>query len=133
MLRLPARVNRIVYVRHLPYEVQAAEIYQVFGKYGAIRQVRVGVPENEKTRGTGFVVYEDIMDAKNAVEHLSGYNIGGRYIAVTYHKPASRQKRQKTGDASAPSAATSALAARNKAKEAELEALKKKYGVSGQE
>ncbi len=26
------------------------------------------------TRGTAFVVYEDIFDAKNACEHLSGFN-----------------------------------------------------------
>ena len=30
------------------------------------------------TRGTAFVVYEDIYDAKNALEHLSGFNVLGR-------------------------------------------------------
>ncbi len=36
------------------------------------------------TKGTGFVVYEDILDAKNAVEHLTGFNVGGRY-QMCYH------------------------------------------------
>ncbi len=31
-----------------------------------------------ETRGTAFVVYEDIYDAKNAVDHLSGFNVAGR-------------------------------------------------------
>jgi pre-mRNA branch site protein p14 len=31
-----------------------------------------------ETRGTAFVVYEDIFDAKNAAEHLSGFNVMGR-------------------------------------------------------
>lgn len=48
-------------------------MYEIFGKYGAIRQVRVG--STKETRGTAFVVYEDIYDAKNAVEHLSGFNV----------------------------------------------------------
>jgi RNA recognition motif-containing protein len=44
----------------------------IFGKYGAIRQIRIGT--NEDTRATAFVVYKDIYDAKNAVDHLSGFN-----------------------------------------------------------
>ena len=45
-------------------------MYDIFGKYGAIRQIRVG--NTPETRGTAFVVYEDIFDAKNACDHLSG-------------------------------------------------------------
>ena len=40
--------------------------------------------ETNETRGTAFVVYEDIYDAKDAVEHLSGFNVGGRYLVVLY-------------------------------------------------
>lgn len=29
--------------------------------------------DKTETRGTAFVIYEDIYDAKNAVDHLSGY------------------------------------------------------------
>jgi pre-mRNA branch site protein p14 len=58
-------------------------MYDIFGKYGAIRQIRVGnAPE---TKGTAFVVYEDIYDAKNACDHLSGFNVGGRYLVVLYY------------------------------------------------
>ena len=31
-------------------------------------------------KGTAFVVYEDIFDAKNAFDHLSGFNVAGRYV-----------------------------------------------------
>ena len=37
-------------------------------------------------RGTAFIVYEDIFDAKNACEHLSGFNVGGRYLSVLYYQ-----------------------------------------------
>lgn len=40
-----------------------------------------------KNRGTAFVVYEDIFDAKNACDHLSGFNVCGRYLVVLYYQP----------------------------------------------
>jgi pre-mRNA branch site protein p14 len=64
----------------------------VFGKYGAVFQIRLG-DKNKDTKGTAFVVYEDIYDAKAAVDHLSGFNIGGRYLVVLYYQPAKFQKR----------------------------------------
>ena len=36
-------------------------------------------------KGTAFVVYEDIFDAKTAVEHLNGFNVAGRYLIVLYY------------------------------------------------
>lgn len=39
------------------------------------------------------MVYEDIYDAKAAVDHLSGFNVGGRYLVVLYYQPAKFQKR----------------------------------------
>ena len=58
--------------------------YDIFGKYGAIRQIRVG--NTPETRGTAFVVYEDIFDAKNACDHLSGFNVCNRYLVVLYYQ-----------------------------------------------
>ena len=45
------------------------------------------------TRGTAFVVYEDIYDAKMAVEHLSGFNVANRYLIVLYYNPARQTKK----------------------------------------
>jgi len=41
-----------------------------------------------ETRGTAFVIYEDIFDAKNACDHLSGFNVCNRYLVVLYYQPA---------------------------------------------
>ena len=81
-VRLPPEVNRVLYVRNLPYKITAEEMYDIFGKYGAIRQIRVG--NTPETRGTAFVVYEDIFDAKNACDHLSGFNVCNRYVHRVY-------------------------------------------------
>ena len=110
--RLPPEVNRILYVRNLPYKTEEAlsteEIYDIFGKYGALRQIRIG--NRPDTRGTAFVVYEDIYDAKNAVDHLSGFNVCGRYLIVLYFQAARMQKRTESLEQ----------------KRAELEALRKR-------
>jgi pre-mRNA branch site protein p14 len=90
--RLPPEVNRILYVRNLPFKITAEELYAIFGKYGAVFQIRLG-DKSKDTRGTAFVVYEDIYDAKAAVDHLSGFNVGGRYLVVLYYQPAKFQRR----------------------------------------
>merc|ERR1712232_351796 len=73
-VRLPPEVNRVLYVRNLPFKITSEEMYDVFGKYGPVRQIRLGCAPD--TKGTAFVVYEDIFDAKRALEALYGFNIG---------------------------------------------------------
>mmetsp|Transcript_13937 Transcript_13937/g.40216 ORF Transcript_13937/g.40216 Transcript_13937/m.40216 type:complete len:186 (+) Transcript_13937:81-638(+) len=109
-VRLPPEVNRILYVRNLPYKISADELYDIFGKYGSIRQIRRG--NGPETRGTAFVVYDDIYDAKNAMDHLSGFNVAGRYLVLLYYNP---QKMQQKVDA--------------RAKRDDIDRLKRRYGV----
>lgn len=109
-VRLPPEVNRILYVRNLPFKITAEEMYDIFGKYGAIRQIRLG--DKQDTKGTAFVVYEDIYDAKNAVDHLSGFNVCGRYLIVLYYQIKIAQKAQD-----------------NESKRKELDEARKKYGI----
>ncbi|XP_077976379.1 splicing factor 3B subunit 6-like [Styela clava] len=110
-VRLPPEVNRILYVRNLPYKITAEEMYDIFGKYGAIRQIRMGTTAESK--GTAYIVYEDIFDAKNACDHLSGFNVCNRYLVVLYYNPNRTFKKQ---DA--------------KKKQENLEKMKAKFGVS---
>ena len=52
--RLPPEVNRILYVRNLPFKITSEELYDIFGKYGAVYQIRLG-ERGKDTRGTAFV------------------------------------------------------------------------------
>ena len=42
------------------------------------RQVRQGI--SNTTKGTAFVVYEDVVDAKQACDKLNGFNFQNRYL-----------------------------------------------------
>lgn len=82
--RLAPEVNRILYVRSLPYKITGDEMYDIFSPHGAIRQIRLG--STKETRGTAYVVYEDIFEAKAACESLNGFQVASRYLVVLYHK-----------------------------------------------
>ena len=110
-VRLPPEVNRTLYVRNLPFNISPEELYDIFGKYGALRQVRLG--DAKATKGTAYVTYEDIFDAKHACEHLSGFNVANRYLIVLYYQPAKAAKKDL------------------EAKEREIQELQRRHGVSG--
>lgn len=42
-------------------------MYDLFGRYGSIRQIRIG--NEAKTKGTAFVVYDDVMDVREEIYH----------------------------------------------------------------
>jgi len=93
-------------------------------------QIRQGIATN--TKGTAFVVYEDVMDAKQACDKLNGFNFQNRYLvgaislfetvwrdkltrasAVLYHQPEKMVK------------AANDLAERQQ----QLENLKRQHGI----
>lgn len=76
-----------LFVRNLPYKISSEEMYDLFGKYGAVRQIRLG--DSNDTRGTAVVVYESASEARQAKDALSGFNLLGRYLIVVPYKPMS--------------------------------------------
>jgi pre-mRNA branch site protein p14 len=79
---------------------------ELFGQYGSIRQIRLFVPllllcficswssffsrgNTPETKGTAFVIYDDIYDAKNACEHLSGYSFCQRFAYASMSRSVS--------------------------------------------
>jgi RNA recognition motif-containing protein len=80
--RLPPEVNRILYVRNLPFNMSPEELYKIFGDYGAIRQIRMydtllealccckmaGLTRIKSTRG--HVRAEDVRRRRRALHML---------------------------------------------------------------
>ncbi|KAF2455413.1 putative pre-mRNA branch site protein p14, partial [Lineolata rhizophorae] len=77
--------TRALFVKNLSYNVTPEELFDLFGKFGPIRQIRQGIANN--TKGTAFVVYDEVMDAKSACDKLNGFNFQNRYLVVLYHQP----------------------------------------------
>lgn len=78
-------------VKNLPYDATPAELYALFGPYGAISEVRKG--NTSTTRGTCLVVYSTSKAAKTAHEKLQGVNFKGRYVtALMYSVDRSKVK-----------------------------------------
>lgn len=54
--------------------LQGVQRYKLMGR----SQIRQGIANN--TKGTAFVVFEDVMDAKQACDKLNGFNFQSRYL-----------------------------------------------------
>ena len=88
--------NRIIYVKNLPLKITNVELYELFGKFGPITQIRLGNTTN--TRGSAYVVYEEQHDARLAVEQLSGFSVGGRYLVCGLFRQSKIQERMEGKD-----------------------------------
>lgn len=71
---------------------------------------------SKETRGTAYVAYEDIYDAKQAADHLSGFNVQNRYLIVLYYNPTRQNKKGNL-----------------KEQEEKLRAMQEKHGVDGEQ
>lgn len=49
---------------------------------------------SSETRGTAFVVYHDIFDAKAALEKLNGFQVAKRYLIVHYYQQHKAKEQQ---------------------------------------
>jgi pre-mRNA branch site protein p14 len=131
-------VSRILYVKSLPFKITSDELYDIFGKFGAVRQIRLG--STAETRGRAYVVYEDIHDAQRALEKLTGFNVMGRYIVVLYHQAtgAGAGDKNKLAGSTANKTAAGAVSAPQarldlQQRRENLEAMKQKFGVTAME
>ncbi|KAF2670747.1 pre-mRNA branch site protein p14 [Microthyrium microscopicum] len=109
--KLAPEVNRILFVKNLGYNSSAGDLFELFGKFGPIRQIRQGISND--TKGTAFVVYEEVTDAKQACDKLNGFNFQNRYLVVLYHQPEKMAKSK----------------ADMEERKANLEALKQQHGI----
>lgn len=83
--KLAPEANRILFVKNLAYNIDPPALFDLFGKFGPIRQIRGG--NTNATKGTAYVVYEDVVDAKQACDKLNGFNFMNRYLVCLYHQP----------------------------------------------
>ncbi len=66
-----------LFVAGLPYDVDDAELEEIFEKFGIVVSAKVSIDrETGKSRGFGFVTMKEDQDGKDAIEHLNDVQLG---------------------------------------------------------
>jgi RNA recognition motif-containing protein len=76
-------VKTKLYVGNLPFSTTEGELRELFEQYGATESVAViSDRETGRSRGFGFVEFQDANGAQAAMEALDGKDLGGRSLRV---------------------------------------------------
>ena len=76
----------IVLVKNLPYGTSDKDLFDLFGAYGAVHQIRAAIPNSNAPQGTCFVVYQKLLDAQLAAKRINGINYQGRYLTASMYQ-----------------------------------------------
>jgi RNA recognition motif-containing protein len=79
-----------LYVGNIYFGLSEDQLKEVFERYGKVESVRI-MKDNQtgRSRGFGFVSFENDQEAELAKNELDGAEVGGRNLRVNY---ATRQK-----------------------------------------
>jgi len=77
-----AKQFRNVYLKNFGEELDDDKLYAMFSQYGAVVSHKVAVDEEGKSKGFGFVAFEDPMAAEKAVEELNDIDLNGKKVYV---------------------------------------------------
>lgn len=77
-----------LYVGGLPYSTTDQELEELFSAYGTVSYAKVITDkETNRSRGFGFVEFEDNEEAQKAIKALNESDFGGRKIIVNEARP----------------------------------------------
>jgi RNA recognition motif-containing protein len=72
-----------LYVGNLAFSTTEEELREIFEKHGKLVSVKVITDRDTgRSRGFGFVEYEDASNATKALNSLNGQDLGGRELRV---------------------------------------------------
>jgi RNA recognition motif-containing protein len=72
-----------IFVAGLPYDLDDAELEEIFEKFGEVKSAKVAIDkETGKSRGFGFVDMPNSEEAKDAIENLNDINLGKKPLVV---------------------------------------------------
>jgi len=72
-----------IFVAGLPYDLDDAELEEIFEKFGKIISAKVAIDrETGKSKGFGFVEMLNDAEAKDAIESLNDISLGKKPLVV---------------------------------------------------
>merc|ERR1712194_292918 len=97
----PPGANLFIY--HLPHDLTDADLATAFNPFGNVISAKVYVDKfTGESKGFGFVSYDSVISAEQAIEQMNGFQIGSKRLKVQHKRIVSRpvapQHQQKSGD-----------------------------------
>ena len=80
----PAGSNLFLF--HLPNNMKDSELYNLFRRFGYIYSTRVMTEKNGKSKGIGFVSFDNPKSAQEAIEEMNGFEVRGKRLKVELNK-----------------------------------------------
>src|SRR5215510_4055031 len=72
-----------IFVAGLPYDLDDAELEEIFEKFGKVVSAKVAMDrETGKSKGFGFVEMPNEAEAKDAIENLNDISLGKKPLVV---------------------------------------------------
>jgi len=72
-----------IYVGNLPFEARDEELRELFVSFGAVASSKVIIDNSSgRSRGFGFVEFEDQAEGRAAIAAVHGKEFGGRSLVV---------------------------------------------------
>lgn len=87
-----------LFVGGLPFATTDEELSQVFGAHGTVAYAKVIIDRDTgRSKGFGFVEFENDEEGKTAEKAMNGTEIGGRTITVNEARPREERPRRDFG------------------------------------
>ena len=83
--KIPTTGPMKLYVGSLHFNITEDMLRGIFEPFGRIEKIDLmRDPENNRSKGFGFIAFYDAEDAKKALEQLNGFELAGRPMRVNY-------------------------------------------------
>lgn len=77
-----------IYVGNLPFKVDDAELKKIFSEFGTVTEAVVITEKySRRSKGFGFVSFDEDDAVEKAVSAMDGKEVGGRALKVSEAKP----------------------------------------------
>ena len=87
--------NRKLFVWNLPWELRGKELADYFREYGEVEFATVVLDrETRRSKWFGFVTFENLDGAKNALEKANEKELNWRKIFISYAKESPDKKEE---------------------------------------
>lgn len=86
-----------LFVGGLPFSTTSEELEQIFAEFGTVASAKVITDRDSgRSKGFGFVEFENDDEGKKAESEMNGKEVGGRSVTVNEARP--KQPRENRGD-----------------------------------